>query len=139
MNAPFGRERCVPQPSRPNSSLDISIHIPGEFVDLQNFLLEESDHNVQSLGRSEVAIIPKQALGDLVAAREQVACPLWRETLIDASIFREWVVNVGRRSAAARIAHLLCELALRLRAAGLCPANSCDFPSPRSSSPMRPA
>jgi CRP-like cAMP-binding protein len=106
----------------------ISIHIQGEFVDLQNFLLEESDHNVQSLGRAEVAIIPKQALSDLVAAREQVARALWRETLIDASIFREWVVNVGRRSATARIAHLLCELALRLRAAGLCEEDYCEFP-----------
>ncbi|HZG46217.1 MAG TPA: Crp/Fnr family transcriptional regulator [Allosphingosinicella sp.] len=106
----------------------ISIHIPGEFVDLQNFLLQVSDHNVQSLGRTEVAIIPKRALSELVASRPQVARALWLETLIDASIFREWVVNVGRRDARARISHLLCELVLRLRASGLFHEESCQFP-----------
>ena len=43
---------------------------------------------------------------------------MWIDTLIDASIFREWVVNVGRRDSRARIAHLLCELALRLKSIG---------------------
>src|ERR1043166_4722642 len=106
----------------------ISIHIPTEFVDLQNILLAVSDHNVQSLGRSEVAIVPRRALLALVDARPQLARALWLETLIDASIFREWVVNVGRRSAKARIAHLLCELVLRLRASGECEEDSCVFP-----------
>ena len=106
----------------------ISIHIPGEFVDLQNFLLHVSDHNVQSLGRTEVALIPQQALTELIDARPLLARALWVETLIDSSVFREWVVNVGRRSARARISHLLCELALRLRAIGQCEGETCVFP-----------
>jgi CRP-like cAMP-binding protein len=51
--------------------------------------------------------------------RHQLARAMWADTLIDASIFREWVVNVGRRTSIARIAHLLCEFALRMKHAGL--------------------
>ncbi len=53
---------------------------------------------------------------------------LWRDTLIDAAIFREWTVNVGRRSAYTRIAHLLCGVLLRMRAGGLTDGDSCDLP-----------
>jgi CRP-like cAMP-binding protein len=53
---------------------------------------------------------------------------MWTETLIDASIFREWVLNVGRRPAISRIAHLLCELGLRLEAAGLAEAGRYELP-----------
>ncbi|HEX2764146.1 MAG TPA: Crp/Fnr family transcriptional regulator [Allosphingosinicella sp.] len=58
-------------------------------------------------------------LQSLALARPGVARALWIDTLIDSSIFREWVVNVGRRDTRARIAHLLCEFALRLQAVGI--------------------
>jgi CRP-like cAMP-binding protein len=106
----------------------ISFHIPGEFVDLQNALLEVADHNVQSLSACDVAVIPKSALLDLMAARPAIGNAAWLDTLIDASIFREWVVNVGRRSARTRISHLLCELALRLRTCGASSGPTYDFP-----------
>lgn len=106
----------------------ISFHIPGEFVDLQDVLLSVADHNVQSLSRCEVALIPRVELLDLMNDNPRVARAIWLDTLIDSSIFREWVVNVGRRNAKSRIAHLLCELVLRLRAAGLCDHGACDFP-----------
>jgi CRP-like cAMP-binding protein len=93
----------------------ISIHVPSEFVDLQNCLLGIADHSVQSLNQSEAALVPRAALLELAATRPAVQTAMWLETLIDASIFREWVVNVGRRDSRARIAHLLCELALRLK------------------------
>ena len=107
----------------------ISFHIPGEFVDLQNGLLDVADHNVQSLSRCEVAVVPKPALLQLMANHPQIARAVWLDTLIDASVFREWVVNVGSRNARSRIAHLLCELVLRLRSAGLCDERGeCEFP-----------
>lgn len=106
----------------------ISFHIIGEFVDLQNVMLETADHNVQSLGRCEVATIPKAAIVALMKTHPCVGRALLLDTLIDASIFREWVVNVGRRDAKARIAHLLCELMLRMHRANLCDGTSCDFP-----------
>jgi CRP-like cAMP-binding protein len=97
----------------------LSIHMAGEFIDLNNIYLETSDHNVQALNRAEIAFVPRDAVSDLAAARPRVARALWTDTLIDAAIFREWVVNVGRRTSIARIAHLLCEVALRMEAADL--------------------
>jgi CRP-like cAMP-binding protein len=106
----------------------ISIHMPSEFLDAQNAMFEQADHSVQSLGRSEAAMIPKSALVELMAARPRIAQAVWLDTLVDASVFREWVVNVGRRSARSRIAHLLCELVLRMRTAGMCNETTCQFP-----------
>lgn len=106
----------------------ISFHIPGEFLDLQNCLLDVADHNVQSLNRASLAIIGKAPLLALIAERPQIRRALWLDTLIDSSIFREWVVNVGRRDARTRIAHLLCEFAARLRSAGIVHGDMYDFP-----------
>ena len=97
----------------------IAIQIPGDFTDLQNLFLRESDHNVQALTRATIAEIPIDALRELVLSRPTVAKAMWIDALIDASIFREWIVNVGRRDARARIAHILCELAVRLDEAGI--------------------
>jgi CRP-like cAMP-binding protein len=99
---------------RDGSRQIISFHIPSEFVDLQNSLLGKADHNVQSVNRAEAALIPRAAILDLATARPAVRIAMWIDTLIDSSIFREWVVNVGRRDSRARIAHLLCELAIRI-------------------------
>jgi CRP-like cAMP-binding protein len=96
-----------------------SIHVRGDFVDLQNSLIAVADHDVQTLTDAGMAFIPRQAILDLAAARPAVAQALWLDTLIDAAIFREWIANVGRRDARTRIAHLLCELAARQREAGL--------------------
>jgi len=106
----------------------ISIHIPTEFVDLQNSVLSTADHNVQSMNRSEAAVIPRAALLELAEERPAVRMAMWVDTLLDSSIFREWVVNVGRRDSRARIAHLLCELASRLESVGLSRDGMVDFP-----------
>jgi CRP-like cAMP-binding protein len=106
----------------------ISIHIPGELLDIQNCMLEVADHNVQTLTRSTVAIIHKTALAELMANRPNVRQAIWLDSLIDSSVFREWVVNLGRRDARARIAHLLCELADRLKASGASDGHMHDFP-----------
>lgn len=92
----------------------ISFHFPGEFLDLQSVLLAVNDHGVQALGTCEAAQVPKKALQALLDTRPSLARAMWFDTLVEAAIFREWVVNVGRRNARARIAHLLCELVVRL-------------------------
>jgi CRP-like cAMP-binding protein len=97
----------------------LSLHIPGDFVDLQNGMLNLADHNVQALSRCEIACIARGDIMALACARPNVQLAMWIDTLIDASIFREWIVNVGRRDAITRIAHLLCEFGRRLSAAGL--------------------
>ena len=97
----------------------LSVHMRGELTDLQNSFLGVADHNVQALTRVEVATVPVQAIQAVVLERPRLARALWIDTLVDAAIFREWIVNVGRRDARSRLAHLLCEFALRLREAGL--------------------
>ena len=96
-----------------------SIHMKGDIVDLQNSLLGSADHNVQALTRAEVALIPRDAVRKIAFERPAVGLAMWFDTLVDGSIFREWIANVGRRRARPRIAHLLCEFSLRLEAAGL--------------------
>jgi CRP-like cAMP-binding protein len=97
----------------------LAVHMSGEFLDLQNSFLEVADHNVQALTRCEIATIPVAALRALAERHPRVGRALWIDTLVDAAIFREWLVNVGRRDSLSRLAHLLCEFALRLEAAGL--------------------
>ena len=97
----------------------LAICIPGDAVDLQNTFLSVSDHGVQMLTRGKVADIPRQALQDLVLSRSRVGAGITQMSLIESSIMREWVVNVGRRDARARIAHVLCEVAVRLQERGL--------------------
>jgi CRP-like cAMP-binding protein len=106
----------------------ISFHVAAEFVDLQNSMLGIADHSVQMLTDAEIALIPANAIQELAMARPAIARTLWIDTLIDASIFREWVVNVGRRDSRARIAHLLCEFSLRLKVAGLGEATDYELP-----------
>jgi CRP-like cAMP-binding protein len=96
----------------------LSIHMTGDMIDLQNSLLGIADHSVQALTTAKVAFIPREAVVKLAFDCPAVGLALWQDTLVDGSIFREWIANVGRRDARTRLAHLLCEFALRLEAAG---------------------
>jgi CRP-like cAMP-binding protein len=106
----------------------VSIHIPGDFVDLEGALLRVADHNVQALTRCDLAIVPRSALRDVLSAHPQIALAMWIDTLIDASIFREWIMNVGRRDARERLAHIFCEFALRLESAGMGSTTGYELP-----------
>lgn len=97
----------------------VSLHMAGDILDLQHLFLKRADHNVQALTRLETAELDRDALRALAAERPAVAEAMWVDALVDASIFREWVMNVGRRDARSRIAHLLCEFATRMEAIGL--------------------
>ena len=106
----------------------LSIHLQGDFIDLEAALLRQADHNVQALTRCSVAMVPAPAIRKLQLEHPVVAQAMWVDTLIDASIFREWLLNVGRRDAKARVAHLLCEFAKRLELAGLGDEDGFEFP-----------
>ena len=97
----------------------VAIHMRGEVVDLQNSMLKVADHGVQMLTPGRVAMIPREDVARLTLERPKVGQAMWIDTLVDGSIFREWIANVGRRDARTRIAHMLCEFAVRLRVAGL--------------------
>ncbi|MEP9359972.1 Crp/Fnr family transcriptional regulator [Sphingomonas sp. KR3-1] len=96
-----------------------SIHMKGDVVDLHNSILRRADHNVETLTEVEVALIPADAIRKIAADYPQVGQAMWYETLVDAAIFREWTLNLGRRDARARAAHLICEFGVRLAVAGL--------------------
>jgi CRP-like cAMP-binding protein len=106
----------------------LSVHLRGDLVDLQNSNIEIADHSVEALTDADVAFIARQDIIDIAARYPNVARALWKETVIDGSITREWLLNVGHRDARQRISHLLCELALRQEAAGICSEPQYEWP-----------
>lgn len=106
----------------------VSIHVAGDFVDLQNILLDQSDHNIQALTVATIKMVPIEELVTIATTHPTIAKALWRETLIEASMMREWVANIGRRNARARTAHMLCEVAIRREKAGLGSRDTFDLP-----------
>ena len=85
----------------------VSFHLAGDILDLQHLLFPIADHNVQTITEASWASVPVDALRQVARASTAINEALWRDTLIDASIFREWVLNVGRRDAKSRVAHML--------------------------------
>ena len=106
----------------------LSIHIPGDIPDLQSLQLHVMDHDMTTLSRSTVGFILHDALHALTRERPLIGEALWRETLIDAAMFREWIVNVGRRSAISRLAHLLAEIGRRMQVMGLAAGDRFELP-----------
>ena len=106
----------------------VAIHMKGDLVDLQNSLLGTADHSVQMLTAGEVAMIPRGAVRTLALSRPNVGMAMWFDTLVDGSIFREWIANIGRRDSYTRLAHVLCEFALRLKVAGLGEPSNYELP-----------
>ncbi|NDV87380.1 helix-turn-helix domain-containing protein [Aurantimonas aggregata] len=106
----------------------IAFHVPGDIPDLHSLHIHRMDHNFASTTRSRIGFIPHDAIWELCISRPNVAAALWLETLIDGAIFREWMVGLGRRTGKSRTAHLLCELAVRLRAVGLAPSDVFHLP-----------
>jgi CRP-like cAMP-binding protein len=106
----------------------VSFHLAGDVLDLQHLLLVKADNGLQTLTEAVVAWVPIVSLKALIGERPRIGEALWRDTLIDASIFREWVLNVGQRDAKSRIAHMLCEFAVRREAAGLGTPERFDLP-----------
>ncbi|WP_332812417.1 Crp/Fnr family transcriptional regulator [Sphingomonas sp.] len=106
----------------------IAIHIPGDALDFQNLFLDVSDHSIQMLTRGEVAFVPRAAMQDLARGRAAVGHAILVKILVEASIFREWVLNVGRRNSRSRLAHVLCELGVRLEAQGLADEYGYELP-----------
>jgi CRP-like cAMP-binding protein len=106
----------------------VSLQVPGDIIDLPNLFLNLSDHNVQVLTRATVAEIPIASLQELALSYPTIAKAMWIDALIDASIAREWIVNVGRRDARSAIAHVLCEFGTRLKEVGLADGGVYELP-----------
>jgi CRP-like cAMP-binding protein len=106
----------------------LSIHIPGEIPDLMGLFLRVMDHDLSTLTACKLGLISHEALRQLHRRRPALAEMFWRDTLIDAARFREWIVNVGQRPAPARLAHVMMELRERLRVIGRVDGHSFEMP-----------
>lgn len=93
----------------------VSVHVPGELVDLPATMMPQSTTALNALSGSTIFRIEHQALRDLVFRSPAIAAAFWRDCVIDARIVAQWLVNVGRRDARSRMAHFFCELASRYR------------------------
>jgi len=106
----------------------LSFHMTGDMPDAQTLFIERMDHGVCGIGPAVVAMIPHDDIIALIDRQPMLGEALWRETLIDAAVFREWIVNVGRRNAVKAMAHFMLEFATRLQAVGLRTAESFAMP-----------
>lgn len=106
----------------------VNLVLPGETCDAQIYLLKHMDHSISALTPVVYAEIERERFEALIAADRVLGEAFWCETLSDAAIQREWTLNLGRRDAYERVAHLLCEVVERLRPVGLLDGDSCAFP-----------
>ena len=104
------------------------LQVAGDFVDLHGFVLKRLDHDIVTLSRCRVGIVPHDRLKELTERSPHLTRLYWFMTNLDAAIQREWTLSLGSRTALARMAHLFCELNARLGIGGFAEKDSYDFP-----------
>ena len=109
----------------------------GDIPDLNTLHLDVLDSTLSTLTDCKVGFVQHEVIRKVGAEHPRIAQFLWRSTLIEAAIFRQWVTNIGGRNAYSRIAHLLCEAAVRLQAVGFSDGVTCRFPVTQAA--MQPA
>lgn len=105
-----------------------ALHVPGDFVDLHAFLLKTMDHGIVALSPCRIVTVEHSDLVTLAQTAPHLTRLFWLKTVIDGAVHREWIVAMGRRSKRAHLAHLICELFVRLRAVDLTQENGFHFP-----------
>jgi CRP-like cAMP-binding protein len=106
----------------------VGFNFPGDIFDAQSFLLNRMDHSILALTHCRIAVIAHETLRRVFEEYPRIGLAVWKDSLIDAAIFRQWVTNIGRRDALARSAHLLCETYARMASVGLVAENSVHWP-----------
>ncbi len=109
-----------------------ALHIVGDFCDLHSLAVPETGWGIESLTVSVVRMVPHEALHTLVSTSTALTMAFWRDTVVDGSILAKWNSALGRRSAKARLAHLLCEMGIRFETVGLGHGEDFDFPITQS-------
>ncbi len=104
------------------------LHVSGDFTDLHGFTLKHLDHDVITMSDSTIAIVPHERLQELTHKHPRLARVYWFMTNVDAAIHREWALSLGQRSAISRMAHLFCELYMRLEVVGKTSNGAYEFP-----------
>jgi CRP-like cAMP-binding protein len=106
----------------------LALHYPGDWPDAQGLFLQHMDHSVCAMGRALVCSIAHEQLMTTFAEHPAIGFAVWRETLIDAAIFRESITNNSARYGVARIAHFFCEQFQRAKFVGFAEGNTCPLP-----------
>jgi CRP-like cAMP-binding protein len=91
---------------------------PGDMIDLYSYVMKLVDHAIGALSDCEVAHVSHEKIAELCAKYPNLAYAFWRDTMIDTSILHNWALG-GARNSVERLANLLCEIFVRLRAVGL--------------------
>ena len=110
----------------------VSFHFLGDIPDLQGLLLRKLDHHLTVLTKTQIGIISYDAIRAISHARPNLGDAFHRQSLIEGSIFREWIANVGRRTALERVSHIFCECFERMRVVGLTEGETFDLPITQS-------
>lgn len=119
---------CRDKMSRHGARQIVSFHIAGDLLDLETVSLPVADHNLNTISKVTVGWISSAELRDFIERHPRIASGLHRDLLIDASIYREWVLNVGRRDAKTRVAHMICEFVARRQAMGVSDDEAFELP-----------
>jgi CRP-like cAMP-binding protein len=106
----------------------LEIHVPGDFADLHSFTLKRLDHDIFSITESIIGLVPHERLTQLTEQHPHLTRVYWLSTNLDAAIAREMALSLGQRSAISRMAHLFCELHLRLEIVGKTSDDTFEFP-----------
>jgi len=106
----------------------VAFFVPGDICDPHVYMLKEMDHSIASITPLRLAEIARDDFEKLIADHPRLVQALWWDELVTMAIQREWTLNLGQRTAFERIAHLLCELYMRLHSIGQTNGNSMAFP-----------
>lgn len=106
----------------------MEIHLPGDFADLHGFTLKRLDHDIMSITECVVGLVPHERLMSLTEQHPHLTRVYWLSTNIDAAIAREMALSLGQRPAISRMAHLFCELHVRLGIVGKTDGDTFEFP-----------
>jgi CRP-like cAMP-binding protein len=110
----------------------LAFFVPGDLADLHVYILDAMDHSIGSITPVQYAMFTPPEFETLGNDHPRVLRALWWDSLLSASIQREWLVSVGQRNAVESLAHLACELFLRLKMVGLAENGLCRFPLTQS-------
>lgn len=110
----------------------VALLLPGDACHLHASLIPESDHDIGTITPVIYAEIPNTALMETTQRFPRILEALWRASVLEAAMQREWLLSLGQRSAFERLAHMTCEIFLRLRALGMTRGDACDFPLTQS-------
>lgn len=115
--------------SRRDGSRQIhAFYIPSDAPSLESLQLDVMDNSLCAIVESSVGIVPHCELHELMRGRPHLLRLIWRSSLIQAAMFREWLMRNSQLPADAAMAHLFCEIFLRSKTAGLVEGDSCEMP-----------